>query len=302
LEVTGTGVVAALPEAVHVVAPAVTGRVTALPVAVGAAVRRGDVVCELMPDPAVLAEIDRQRRTLEQAERNLVRQRRALEAGVSPRIQVEQAEIDLANARSDLAAHTRDFDVATQRVRLRAPLDGFVTAVDARLGALVDATTGVITVVDPDNLAADVRLDDMAGAKVVADQPATVMPLATGSTRVGRVLRTAHVLDVASQREQAWIRFDGEILPLGTFVRARVRVAERTGVGVPRGALVKTDRGWQVLVPVDGIARVRPVEAGAEDDGVVEIRAGLAAGEEVVVDGAQELADGVHVTTEAPRP
>ncbi len=293
--VEGSGTIAALPEAVTVISAFFPGRVATLPVHVGARVNAGDPVCEVVLDPLGAAEIERLRRTAVQADRALARQRSAVAAGVSPRIALEQAEVDASNARAELHARTRDYAAGTQRQTLRAPVAGLVTALGARVGQEVDSGTPVVTLVDPERLAANVRFDAAAASRIAVGQVATVAALDAGATPFRAVvLRTAGFLDPASQRAEAWLEYGGGLAP-GAFVRAVVGVGTRDDAAVPRSALVKTDRGYRVFVVAEGVAHAHDVEVGVSDGDLAEIREGVTVGEQVVSAGAQELADGMRV-------
>ena len=76
----------------------------------------------------------------------------------------------------------------------------------------------------------------------------------------------------------------------------RVRTGVREGVvRLPAATLV--DGPAVFVVGDDGVARKRPVTTGAAADGAVEIAAGVAAGERVVLAGQSRLADGDRVKT-----
>jgi RND family efflux transporter MFP subunit len=300
--VEGSGTIAALPEAVILITPLYPGRVVSLPVQVGARVRGGDPVCEIVLDPVAAAEIEKLERVVTQADRALDRERNAFAAGVSPRVALEQAEVEAANAHAELRARTRDYVAATQRQTLRAPAAGLVTAVGARVGQQVDASTAVVTLVDPARLAAEVRFDAAVATRIAVGQAATVTPLNAGTPPLRAVvLRAAPLLDQTSQRAEAWLQC-GADLPPGAFVRAAVEVGARESAAVPRSALVKTDHGYRVFVVADGAAHARDVRVGTLDEELAEIREGVAPGENIASAGAQELADGVRVTVgnEAP--
>lgn len=300
--VEGSGAIAALPEAVTVVAPLYPGRIASLPSPVGARVRAGDPICEIVLDPLAAAEIEKLRQAAIQADRMLGRQRVALEAGVSPRIALEQSEIDATNARAELVARTHDYDGTTHRQTLRAPVAGLVAALGARVGQQVDASTAIVTLVDPDRLAADVRFDAVAANRIAEGQPATVASLNDLAHPLPTtVLRAARLLDPTSQRAEIWLKSVGD-LPVGSFVHATVDVDTREGLAVPRSALVKTDAGYRVFVVADGIAHARDVEVGIVTDTHAEIRAGVTPGEMVASVGAHELAEGMRVAASPAQP
>ena len=65
---------------------------------------------------------------------------------------------------------------------------------------------------------------------------------------------------------------------------------------VPETAIQASERGFVAYVVEDGKARSRPVQIGLRTgEGGVEIVSGLKAGEVVVIEGSDRLADGVPV-------
>ena len=294
--VDATGVVAALPEGTHVVAPAYGGTIARLLVVVGARVAAGQPLCDVALDPVGVGEVDRLRRTVALAERALERQRRAFAAGVTARVALEQAEADVANARAELAGRSRDYDAATRRLTVRTPMAGVVTALDVRAGQHVDAATPLAVVVDPAALAADVRVDGAALTRIAAGQSASVRAAASSAAPIATtVARVAPALDVATQRGDVWLALPANALPPGTFVAARIEVATATHPAVPRSAVVESDEGPRVFTVRDGVAVVHAVSTGAIAGDLIAIRSGLDAGEAVVIEGAHELADGMAV-------
>lgn len=294
--VEATGAVASLPEGTHVVAPAYGGTVVRLLTVAGAQVTAAQPLADVALDPVSVAEIDRLQRKLALAVRALDRQRRAFDAGVTAHVTLEQAEADAANARAELGGRTRDYDTATHRLTLRAPVTGLVTTLDGRAGQHVDATTPVATVVEPGALAATVAVDGSALARVARGQTATVLAAAGGGTPiVTTVARVSPALDAATQRGEAWLTLPAGSLPPGTFVRALIDVAVANHPAVPRTALVETDEGKRVFTVRDGVAVAHAVTVGPTTGDLVAIRTGLDAGETVVTSGAHELTDGMAV-------
>lgn len=298
--VEGFGTIGALPDNVNVVSPLYSGRVARLLAHVGARTTADEPVCEIALDPAAVAEIEKLRQTLALADRNLDRERRAFEAGVGPRVVLEQAQVAASAARAEYDARTRGYDGRAQRLILRAPITGLVTDVAVRVGQQVDQTTKVLTIVDPDALVAEVRFDAAAGARIQVGQTGTVSsPQSSRAAMRASVVRTAPILDPVSQRVDVWLRPDAETMPPGTWVRATVEVGVRDGIAVPRSALVKTDRGYRVFIVDGDVAHARDVVVGNLEGDVAEIRDGVAAGEQVASSGAQELVDGVRIKIES---
>ncbi len=113
-----------------------------------------------------------------------------------------------------------------------------------------------------------------------------------------RVYHVGEVADPVTRQVEvlAWVRNPGPLKP-GFF--AEVNLATETHAGalvVPEGAVQASERGFVTYVVSDGKAALREVGIGLRTGtGIVEIVSGLKAGETVVVEGSDRLADGVAV-------
>ena len=84
----------------------------------------------------------------------------------------------------------------------------------------------------------------------------------------------------------------------GYRVEARVVTAEAKGVlTVPGGALFQQAGRWRCYVVADGRAELRDVTPGHSNGLTIEIREGLAEGDEVIVYPGDKLSDGARVET-----
>ena len=64
-----------------------------------------------------------------------------------------------------------------------------------------------------------------------------------------------------------------------------------------------SERGFLSFVVEAGKAKERILKLGMRTaDGLVEVKSGVAAGEQIVVRGAEALSDGASVRTAAPKP
>jgi hypothetical protein len=77
-----------------------------------------------------------------------------------------------------------------------------------------------------------------------------------------------------------------------------VPVGEATFLFVPPSALVRRGQLEILFVAADGKAQMRLVRAGKETPQGIEILAGLASGESVVIEGAGNLRDGQPLRTQ----
>lgn len=218
--------------------------------------------------------------------------------------QVRSAEAALGSARSRLAAlgqseaditaleKTPAARAVPARAVVYAPVDGVVTrralgpgqAITAGgdpLFSVSDLSTVWLTAQVPESSAGKVRM----GAEVAVATPAW-----PGRVFRAKVTYVAPALDPDTHRlpvRAAIANPDGALKP-DMFARFRID-SGRLGQSpaVPETAVIRegdTARVW-VLDP-DGALRLRPVVAGVNQDGMVQIAQGLKAGERVVSKGA----------------
>jgi membrane fusion protein (multidrug efflux system) len=84
---------------------------------------------------------------------------------------------------------------------------------------------------------------------------------------------------------------DGALRP-GMFLNVALANDEREALVIPEEALTPEAERQYVFVVADGKAERREVRIGGRRPGTVEILAGLAAGEQVVIEGTQKVRDG----------
>jgi multidrug efflux system membrane fusion protein len=189
----------------------------------------------------------------------------------------------------------------TGRVGLRAVDPGnIVHAADAN-GIVVVTQLQPITVIftiPEDSIPA--VLDRMA--------PGTRLPADAYDREQRRQLARGALLTIDNQVDPAtgtvrlkavFPNTDNRLFP-SQFVNVRLRLDVKRGATViPAAAVQRSTRGAFVyVVEADETVSARPVTLGVTDNDDVAIDTGLAAGERVIVDGADRLRDGVRV---APR-
>lgn len=221
------------------------------------------------------------------------------------RLSETRAMIDAAAAASAAAA------VATSYAALTAPFDGLVTEKLTEPGNMAGAGMPLLTIEDTAAFRLEVRLDESRASfvrpgdsvDVVISPAAGPATPATPPTR-GRVSEVARAMEAGAHDFLVKIELpDTPGLRSGMFGRAVFRGPARRALAVPDAAVVR--RGQLAFVFVaepDGVARLRLVNVSPAAEGLVEIRAGLVAGERVITGPPAELADGSAVTSAGARP
>lgn len=243
--------------------------------------------------------------------------------------EVRSAEADLANSRAEAVALEADIhrseaairmaerevavagaELAASESRLRetsvtAPLSGLILSREVEPGAVVVAGVPVFKMVDPRTVWVRIHLDESLVGAVRLGQPAQVtLRSSPGRPFRGEVVRIGEESDRVAEELSVEIRLlEGPArLRIGEQAEATIttRAAARARV-LPASALVHAASGGRaVFIVEDGRARLRPVTIGERDprSGAVELTAGIADGERVVVGPAPvptALRDGQRV-------
>jgi len=290
------GEVAGTVEAVQsaTIAAKVVGVITEMPVAIGVSVKKGDLLARVSvaESSARLAQATAQ---LDQAKRNLEREQRLLakEAATPEAVKTLEESYRVAEAAHREAKAIQGYSTIT------APFSGQVSGKMVKAGDL--ATVGLPLLV----------LTDNERLQVVAAVPEAVMPqLKKGdalSVQVpaaqfegrGIVAELSPSADHIARSSIVKLTISGpEALRPGQYARVGLPGSTATTVMVPVSAVSRSGQMERIFVVRNGAASLRLVRTGEQLADRVEVLSGLAAGEQVIVEGAEELVDGQPVTVE----
>jgi RND family efflux transporter MFP subunit len=289
-EVVGT----VQPKLQAVIEAKVSGRITRLPVTLGQSVKAGEVLVELASQE-VQARLDQASAAFRQAELDFNRL-----SNLRRQAAATQAELDTAQTRFAAAkAAVAEAEALSSYTKIVAPFDGVVARKLADEGDLampgkplleLEGRAGLRLVADvPSLLASHVQPDGKLAVRVdalaepITGTVAEISPAADPATRTVRVK-----VDLPETAE----------LRAGQFGRLAVSVGEAAFLFVPPPALVRRGQLEILFVVADGKAQMRLVRAGKETPQGIEILAGLAPGETVVIEGAANLRDGQLLQTQ----
>lgn len=293
-----TGTATLEPRAESQVVAKTSGVALAVLVEEGQHVRAGQPLVRLDPDRARLsvAQSEAQLRKLEntyQRAQKLVGQQMVSAADV------DQLRYDVENARALHRLATLELSYTT----VVAPISGVIASRSIKTGNFVQINTPIFRIVDVSRLEATLNVPERELATLRAGQPVTLAADALpGQTFTGLVDRISPVVDSGSGTFRVVSSFDGgaQSLQPGMFSRIRIDYDQRANaLVVPRLAIL--DDGEPAVFRVtDGKAVRVPVKVGYAEGAWVEIREGLADGDQVVTAGKVALRDGTAVQVIVP--
>jgi HlyD family secretion protein len=215
--------------------------------------------------------------------------------------QVGSRPEDIQQARAQLAQ--AEAGLAMIRVQLRdstiyAPFPGTIIQRSVEPGEVVSSASGnaLFTLSQIDDVYVELAVPEEHRTKIrPAEEALMQIDGIPGRTFRGRVEEVRPAASVASRSFGVKVRVpnpDGVLRP-GMFARGAIIVGVRPQVlQVPERAVVAATSGSLVFVVKDGHAVRQPVTLGERSgDGFIEITSGLAAGDQVVVEGQEALTD-----------
>jgi membrane fusion protein, multidrug efflux system len=308
------------------VRPKVSGYLTEVKFEDGDMVRKGQVLFLIDPRP-YQADQDRAQGEYDQADSSLklatadfnrakqLRERGATSAGDFDKISASflKAQGALLTARAALESARLDLEFCT----ITSPIDGHASVANITVGNLVSPQIQkpLTTIVSTNPVYAYADVDERsllryvryyASKKVLpGDEDKVKVPIQLSLQDEKDFSHTGYIdfLDNRVDPETGTIRirgafdFENGLLGPGLFVRLRIPAGERyQAVLVPQRSVASTQgEKFVVVIGHDNTAAFRPVELGTLNGGMQVIRKGLAAGEQVVVDGLLKVAPGEKV-------
>ena len=288
------------------IAPRISGQIIEIPVLLGSQVQKGALLVRINAGE-ISARLLQAQAQLEQVRRNLAREEKLQKQEASTRETVKslQDQARIAETAQEEAQTMLEYTTIT------APFTGIVTRKIASVGDLASPGVALLELENekvlqvvaqvPEGLILKVRKGDVlpisipAAELTLSGEVAEVAPAADPSSRTASVKiniaagtdirpgQFARVMLTGSEEKFLTIS-DKAVLSFGQM--ERVFLIEDADQGGP--SVVKTKEG----AGATSVARLRLVRTGAHYDGQVEILAGLAPGDRVVVSGGEKLQDG----------
>ncbi|HEX7705120.1 MAG TPA: efflux RND transporter periplasmic adaptor subunit [Thermoanaerobaculia bacterium] len=314
----------------------VTGKVIEVLIEEGMHVKNGQILARLDSSyadrglalaraeaAAAASSLEETRVRIREAQLDYDRAARLTASEISSRADLDRAQAQLDAIRARLAAQSdqlqsarRQVDLQSQTVEdsvIRAPFDGVVVSKDAQPGEMISPVsagggftrTGICTLVDMNSLEIEVDVNEAYINRVHPAQPVEAVLDAYPDWKIpARVITTIPTAD----RQKATVRVrialdekDDRILPdMGvkvSFITTDATTAAVSSVAVPRTAVRREGEQDLVFVVRDGNLERRAVRVAGSEGDQSRLASGVAAGEQVVIEGPAELRDGQPVRT-----
>lgn len=219
-------------------------------------------------------------------------------------LRATEAAVDVAQ--ENVAAQQAQLNVLHQQKayqRVVAPFDGIVTQRNIDIGSLVQAdavnATFMFTVQQSSVIRTQVFVPQDAAVGVRPGIKAVItVPELPGRRFAGTVTRIADALQPGTRTLLAEIDIanpDGALQP-GTYCMAELEVPRTLpALLIPAAALIFNQNGQQVAVVENGVAHLRQITVFRDLGTEIEVRDGVKAGSQVILNPAVDLREGDRV-------
>lgn len=258
----------------------------------GMPVRKGDVIAE-MEDPSIV-QLQQDylvaSARLEYLDRELARQKTLNAEKVSADKTLEQVASEhrsqqvMRNAYAErlrmigLQPETLQPDAITRMVRLRSPINGFVSKINVNTGKYVQPQDVLFELINPDDIHAALSIFEKDLARVAIGQKVGISFVDEPDTEYeAEIILLNHNVD-DDRMATAHCHFHSKpakLLP-GMFLNARIHVRESEAHVVPEQAVVNYNgKAFVFAESAPGTYVMVPVRIGAKEGGQVELSEGV---------------------------
>ena len=297
----------------------VQGQIVSINFTEGQTVHTGDLLAQIDPRPyqaqidQMTATRDRDKAQLTNAIANLNRYQPLEEKGFATPQLLETQKAQVAQLQNAIKADEALIEAAKTQLsytRLTSPIDGVTGIRQVDIGNIVSPANAngivVVTQIEPISLIftlpetllpqiQEEQLKSKAPLTVVAYSQDNKIELDRGSLGLvnNEILQTTGSIQLkanfANKMHRLWP---------GELVNARLLLDTRhNGLTVPAAVVQQGPNGsYAYVIKPDNTVEIRPITVAQTSEGQALIDSGLAANEDVVVDGQYKLRPGAHVT------
>ncbi|MCX5779375.1 MAG: efflux RND transporter periplasmic adaptor subunit [Firmicutes bacterium] len=213
---------------------------------------------------------------------------------------LQSLQASVESARAQLRAVERQ----TDQQSLTCPRDGQVLSISVKTGDQITAKVPLISIGTLQKLTIQADVPESEAGKIKVGQPVDISGNAfLDEVYPGKIAQVGLELINKIKKNQTEDTFlpvivgvdNAPLLLPGYNVDLEITVADTQSLVVPIEALVEKDVGKSVWVIKNGLARATPVKSGISDGMTIEIKSGVAPGDQVVLNPPAQLQDGSKV-------
>lgn len=294
------------PDQARAISLAHGGQIISVPVSPGETVKRGQTLMVMAPDPASRQAFQQAQSALSLAKGDLQRTQQLATQRLATHSQVAAARAALADAKASLAAQRAMGGGASGQEKIKAPVDGVVTALNVTLGQRVSANAPLLNFTPAHALIAQLGIQPQDVASLQPGMQVQVEQVYDPSkTLVGTLRVVGQAVDPSTGLYPAKIELPPSAsadLVIGASLSAQIRTNGFIAWAVPREAVLNDQQGDYLFQVEQGHAKRIDVKLLSPDGKTVGVSGPLDPNAKLIVLGVYELTDGAAVSHLSVKP
>ena len=206
-------------------------------------------------------------------------------------------EVQYLQAKSNFEVSQKQISALKQEAsmyRIVSPITGTVDQMDLKLGQIAAPGVTGIRIVNSDILKVKADVPESYASSVNVGENVRIDIPDANDSLLTKITFAAKVIDPASRSFAIEIKLPSRktLRPNMTAIIKIADYSKSQALAIPVNAIQRSEAGDYVFVNVNGIAKRTNVKVGATYGGKSEILSGLAAGDQLVTEGATDIEDG----------
>jgi len=240
--------------------------------------------------------VEAKKLNLELAELEQAKQMELLDMGGVTTNEIRNTEVRIINARYDL----ENANINLEKMTIKAPFDGIIVSLPHYTSDVrVEQNKPMVGIVNYSRLYMDVNFAESAIEYVQLNQPVYITHYTLpNDTLIGRISELSPAISNETRTFRGKILIDNSDLKLrtGMFVKADVIVDKaESAIIIPKNVILSNRNRKYVFIVERGIAVVRNIITGIEDEDNAQIIEGLNENDNLIIRGFETLRENSRV-------
>jgi RND family efflux transporter MFP subunit len=271
----------------------ISGKVTAVMVSQGSYVQKGSPLLKI-EDAVPEANFIAAQANYEKAQKDYDSYKTLYAKGLISESDLDSARFAFKSAEAQYIGAQKQYHNSV----ITSPITGVVTARPVNIGDMVNPGTTVANVIDNSSFKVELNIGEKDAFKIKVGEGVTI------TTGVYPGVKIKGTVKSISDKSDAAHTYPVEVtipcnkqypLKSGMFGTVSFDLGAQNVITVPRDAIMSSIKNPQVFVVENGVAILRDIVIGIQNDTDVAVSQGLSEGEKVVASGQNNLRDRVKV-------
>lgn len=267
----------------------VPGIITAVYVGIGQQVRKGQILVQL-DDKVLQQQILQAKSQVELANSLFQRQKNLWDQKIGTEVQFLQAQTNRDVAVKQLSA----LKAQSSMYKISSPINGILDQMDLKVGQAVQPGTQGIRVVNLSKLKVRANVAESYSERVKQGDRVIVTVPGASDSLVTTITYASKVIEPTSRSYEVDVKLPSRanLKPNMTAVLRIVDYEKMDAIVLPIKAVHQSENGKYVFIVQNNTAKRVPIKVGNRYQGNVEVVSGVKVGDQVVVEGTENIEEG----------